>query len=33
MNDPLKLFPFGLRGHYNEEGFKQVALAVYQSTQ
>jgi len=33
MNDPLELFPFGSLGHYNEEGFKQVALAVYQFTQ
>lgn len=31
-NNPLKLFPFGQTGHYNIEGYKKVALKVYERT-
>ena len=30
--NPLKLFPFELFGHYNEEGYKKVAETIYQFT-
>ena len=29
--DPLSLFPFGLHGHYNREGYHLVAQAIYTS--
>ena len=28
--NPLKLFPFELRGHYNVEGYKKVSEAIYE---
>lgn len=31
-NNPLRLFPFELFGHYNVEGYKKVAKAIYQLT-
>ena len=31
-NNPLKLFPFEKYGHYNIEGYKKVALKVYERT-
>ena len=30
--NPLKLFPFELFGHYNIEGYKKVAETIYQFT-
>ena len=30
--NPLKLFPFELKGHYNIEGYKKVAEKIYQLT-
>jgi len=30
--NPLKLFPFEERGHYNEEGYKKVSEAIYNFT-
>jgi|MDTG01.3.fsa_nt_gb hypothetical protein len=30
--DPLKLFPFGLHGHYNVEGYNKVANQIYKLT-
>lgn len=29
-DNPLDLFPFGLNGHYNEEGYKKVAKAIHE---
>ena len=29
-SNPLELFPFGISGHYNVEGFKEVAKAIYE---
>jgi hypothetical protein len=29
-NNPLKLFPFERPGHYNVEGYKKVALKIYE---
>ena len=31
--NPLKLFPFELHGHYTAEGYRKVAQAIYKSTQ
>lgn len=31
-NDPQKLFPFEKFGHYNVEGYKKVALKIYEKT-
>ena len=31
--NPLKLFPFELSGHYNVEGYQKVAEAIYRLTQ
>ena len=31
-SDPLKYFPFGMNGHYNEEGYLKVAEIIYQIT-
>ncbi len=28
-NDPLKYFPFRMRGHYNEKGYKEISNALY----
>ena len=28
--NPLKLFPFELRGHYNVEGYRKVSEAIYE---
>jgi len=28
--DPLELFPFGIEGHYNVKGYREVAEAVYE---
>ena len=30
--DPLKLFPFGLHGHYNVEGYNKIANQIYKLT-
>ena len=30
--NPLNLFPFGLSGHYNEEGYKKVGNTIYNFT-
>ena len=30
--NPLKLFPFELNGHYNVEGYKKVAETIYKFT-
>ena len=30
--NPLKLFPFELFGHYNVEGYRKVAEAIYSLT-
>ena len=30
--NPLKLFPFELYGHYNVEGYKKVAETIYKFT-
>ena len=30
--NPLKLFPFELKGHYNVEGYKKVAETIYKFT-
>ena len=30
--NPLKLFPFELFGHYNVEGYRKVAETIYRST-
>ena len=30
--NPLKLFPFELAGHYNIEGYKKVAETIYKFT-
>jgi hypothetical protein len=30
--NPLKLFPFELDGHYNVEGYKKVAVKIYEKT-
>ena len=30
--NPLKLFPFELYGHYNIDGYKKVAETIYKST-
>ena len=30
--NPLKLFPFELNGHYNIEGYNKVAKKIYQLT-
>ena len=27
--DPLSLFPFGLPGHYNEDGYEKISKSVY----
>ena len=29
-SNPLELFPFGISGHYNVEGFNEVAKAIYE---
>jgi hypothetical protein len=31
-NDPFLLFPFGLNGHYNEEGYKKIATIINKAT-
>ena len=31
-NNPLKLFPFGLVGHYNKDGYKKVGDSIYRLT-
>ncbi len=31
--DPLKLFPFGLNGHYNIEGFQKISEFIFSETQ
>ena len=28
--DPLELFPFGIGGHYNVKGYREVAEAIYE---
>ena len=30
--DPSIFFPFGLHGHYNEEGYRKVATEIYKLT-
>ena len=30
--NPLKLFPFELQGHYNVEGYKKIAETLYKFT-
>ena len=30
--NPLKLFPFGLYGHYNVEGYRKIAETIYKFT-
>ena len=30
--NPLKLFPFELNGHYNVDGYKKVAETIYKFT-
>ena len=32
-NDPLKLFPFKLSGHYTIEGYRKVTEAIYNKVQ
>ena len=32
MDNPLKLFPFGKDGHYNELGYRLIANEVFKST-
>ena len=27
--DPLNLFPFGLPGHYNKDGYEKISKSVY----
>lgn len=31
-HNPLKLFPFEMNGHYNEEGYKKISEAIYKIT-
>ena len=31
--EPLNLFPFGLFGHYNQNGYRKIAEAIYNSIQ
>ena len=31
--DPLNLFPFKLFGHYNEDGYRKIAEAIYKTAQ
>ena len=30
--NPLKLFPFSLNGHYNVEGYRKVSKIIYKFT-
>ena len=30
--NPLKLFPFGLQGHYTIDGYKKIAETIYEFT-
>ena len=31
-NNPLKLFPFEKKYHYNVEGYKKIAIKIYDKT-
>lgn len=31
-NDPSKYYPFGIGGHYNERGYRDIANIIYNYT-